>query len=190
MGEWVVTGRRPVAGVLSAAAAAAGFLGIALGLPAVAADTSGASASTSEARKLARGEGGDAAAMPSLWSTTARLRGGVGVKDNPQLSTLNAQSSGFASLAAEVSSLRIPLDGPEVALFGTVEHTEYYQDELEPETVGLADARWEGSIADDWSLTAQGGYVFLRQVFDASEIEGVPFVVRAEGHAGSLKPGV
>ncbi|MCC6232411.1 MAG: hypothetical protein IT580_07185, partial [Verrucomicrobiales bacterium] len=91
----MATGRRPAAGVLSAAVAA-GFLGIALGLPAVAADTSGASASASasEPGTLARKEREGVAAMPSLWSTTARLRGGVGVKDNPQLSTLNAQSSG------------------------------------------------------------------------------------------------
>lgn len=145
------------------------------------------------ADSAAESEGGEFLSVEepklSAWSHSERLGAAVGFKDNPLLSPLNRQSSGFSHLSGEASLIRLPLEGPELSLLGSLEHTEYFEEELSSETIAVADMRGEHAVSERWSLIGQVGYFYLRQVFDASEIEGIPLVVPAVGHTLYGRPG-
>jgi hypothetical protein len=117
-----------------------------------------------------------------LWSTDASLRAWSGFHSNPQYSALNAQESALVAGSGDILVYRLPVDGWEFTAFGMLEHVVYLEEGIDPETLGLADIRGKRVWDSGWSAGAGLEYVFLRQVFDASEIEGFPSVVRAQGH--------
>lgn len=123
-----------------------------------------------------------------LWSVDATLRTGGGYHDNPRLSALNPAGSGFVSGGGELVALRLPVDGHEASVFVSVERRGYLARGFDPETVVAADLRYTRLWGAGWSLGGSFEYLFLHQVFDASELEGVPAVVLAQGHQMTLRP--
>ena len=131
---------------------------------------------------------GDLSDMPSFWDTSFTLRAWSGFRDNPLLSSVNPTGSGFVAGGGEVMVFRLPMDGWEVSVFGVLERLEYFESELMPETTGIVDARTRRSWENGWSLGLGLEYFYLKQVFDASELEGVPVVIRTEGHTLGVRP--
>jgi hypothetical protein len=130
--------------------------------------------------------------MPDLgslaWDGELSLRTWAGYNDNPQLSSLNAAGSAFVAGGGDLLLYRLPIDGWEATFFGLVEHVAFLNEDIQPETIGVVDARVKRIWESGWSAGVGLDYIFLRQVFDASELEGVPLIVRAEGHALTLRP--
>lgn len=125
-----------------------------------------------------------------LWDSNVSLRTWGGYSDNPSLSPLNAKGSAFIAGGGDLLVYRLPIDGREVSFFGMLEHVAYVEGGLAPETIGILDVRYAQTWESGWGISAAFEYAYLNQVFDASDLEGIPFVVRAEGHNLSLKPGV
>lgn len=123
-----------------------------------------------------------------LWDTSGSLRVEAGYKDNPQLSSVNPVGSGFAAAGGDFMFYRLPLDGVEFSLFGELEHIEYFESGLEPETLGILDVRVKRTEESGWNWGGAFEYLFLNQVFDASDLEGVPTIVRAQGHTLAMRP--
>lgn len=125
---------------------------------------------------------------PRLWEHDVTLRTWAGYKDNPQLSSLNALGSPFWAIGGEWMSYRLPVDGWEVTVFAMAEQVGYGEGGLDPESIALVDARVRRNWGDGWWAGLGAEYLYLNQVFDASELEGVPGVVRAEGHLLGWRP--
>lgn len=125
-----------------------------------------------------------------LWDVSLSLRIWGGYKDNPQLSPLNPRGSGLVAAGGELMVLRVPVDGREVAFFAMVENVLYVEEGLDPETVVVVDGRFKRRWDDGWSAGVAAEYFYLRQVFDASDIVGVPVVVPARGHTATVRPSV
>lgn len=85
---------------------------------------------------------------------------------------------------------RLPLDGWEATFYGLFEHLGYMESGLSPETTGVLDARGRREWGDGWRVGGALEYYFLKQVFDASEIEGVRLVIPTEGHTLAFRPGI
>lgn len=133
-----------------------------------------------------------AVTLPSLasllWNVDATVRVAGGYHDNPRLSALHPAGSSFMSGGGDLVVLRLPADGHEASLFLSIDHRAYLETGFSPETLGAVDLRYTRSWADGWSLGGSVEYLFLSQVFDASELEGVPAVLLAEGHLLTLRP--
>lgn len=123
-----------------------------------------------------------------LWSTTLTLRASGGYHDNPRLSALNQAGSAFLAGGLEFVVMRLPADGHEVSVFASVDHRGYLERGFSPETLAAIDLRYRRVWEDGWSLGGAAEYLFLKQVFDASEIEGVPAVVPTTGHTLTARP--
>lgn len=124
------------------------------------------------------------------WDASGSLRLESGYKDNPQLSSVNPVGSLFATVGGDFMVYRLPVDGFEFSVFGELEHIEYLEPGLDAETLGILDVRAKKTQASGWDWGGTFEYFFLHQVFDASELEGVPTIVRAEGHTLALRPSV
>ncbi len=125
-----------------------------------------------------------------LWDADLTLRTWGGYNDNPRLSPVNRVGSGFLAGGVDLLVYRLPLDGTDVSFFGTLEHVLYINDEIDPETIGLVDARYKRTWNSGWSAGGSVDYAFLHQIFDATDLEGFPTVVRAEAHSLEVKPSV
>lgn len=123
-----------------------------------------------------------------LWSTGVTLRTSAGYHDNPRLSALNREGSSFVAGGVELVAMRLPVDGHEASVFASVDHRGYLERGFASETLAAADARYHRRWESGWSLGTSAEYLFLKQVFDASEIEGVPAVVLTQGHAFTGRP--
>lgn len=125
---------------------------------------------------------------PSLWDRTVSLRAWAGHRDNPQLSAVNPAPSAFVAGGGDFMFFRMPLDGLEVTFHGLLEYLGYFEAGLDPETTAVANAgirrTWEGG----WMAGGSLEYFYLKQVFDASELVGIPVVIPAEGHLLGFRP--
>ncbi|MBX3745320.1 MAG: hypothetical protein KF833_08405 [Verrucomicrobiae bacterium] len=130
----------------------------------------------------------EAGLRPRLWDHAITLRTWAGYKDNPQLSSLNAVESAFWAVGGEWMAYRLPADGWEVTVFAMAEHVGYGEGNLDPESIALMDARVRRNWGNGWWAGLGAEYLYLHQIFDASELEGVPGVVRAEGHLLGGRP--
>jgi hypothetical protein len=123
-----------------------------------------------------------------LWDAGLSLRTWGGYKDNPLLSALNPLGSGLVGMGGELMVVRVPADGREVAFFAMVENVFYVEDQIQPETVAVIDGRFKRRWDDGWSAGVAAEYFYLRQVFDASDIVGLPVIVPARGQMVALRP--
>jgi hypothetical protein len=124
----------------------------------------------------------------SPWSGGLTLRTWSGFNDNPQLSSLNEVGSGFVGGGGDLLLFRLAEDGLWVSFFASLDHIGYLAADLDPETVAIASAEIRQTWASGWSLGAMMDYLYFKQVFDASEIQGVPLIVSARAHTWSFKP--
>lgn len=125
-----------------------------------------------------------------LWNASVTLRTWTGYSDNPTLSALNPTGSALVAGGGDLLLFRTPVDGREATFYAMVEHVGYLTEGVEPETLAVLDGRFKKSWDGGWSAGGSLEYVFLKQVYDASELEGVPTVVRAHGHTVSMRPAV
>lgn len=194
---------RPAPGHARGRGVACGALGAFLGLALVTAcaaaeadpETAGAPAGAAPGNSLKAP--GDEVVLPKvpslgalLWDASLSLRTWGGFSDNPRMSSLNPEGSPLAGFGGEFLLLRIPVDGWEAAFFALVEQVEYSVVGFDPETVALVNARLRRTWTDGWSVGGGIEYFFLRQVFDASDIVGLPVIVRARGNTLSVRPSV
>ncbi|MGE3309390.1 MAG: hypothetical protein AB7O66_05410 [Limisphaerales bacterium] len=124
----------------------------------------------------------------SLWDTSSTLRSWAGFRDNPQLSSVTPVGSAFLAAGGEILVFRLPVDGWEVAIFGLLEHLEYLEPGVAPETTAVVDARVDRKWGDGWFWGAGLDYFFLKQVFDASELAGVRVIIPTVGHTLTFRP--
>lgn len=131
-------------------------------------------------------------AFPSLqslfWSGSLTLRSGGGYRDNPQLSVIDPRGSALVTGGGELVLMRLPVDGREFSFFGSVDQTAYLEEGIAPETVAVVQGRFLRHWDDGWSVGGSLEYYFLKQVFDASEVQGVRTIVPAIGHTLTARP--
>src|SRR5690606_2445065 len=108
------------------------------------------------------------------WDTAVTLRAWGGYNDNPQLSAVRPVGSSFVAGAGDLLIYRIPYDGRELTFFGLLEHIAYLDERIDAESVAAAEARFRRYWDDGTSAGVALEYLYLNQVFDASELEGVP----------------
>ncbi len=150
---------------------------------------SGSGASEEEAPRVAATD--RTALEPALgnyWDGSLSLRTWSGYRDNPQLSSVNPMGSAFMAGGGELMIFRVPMDGWEATFYGLIEHLGYLEPGLAPETIGVFDARVRRIWPAGWMAGLGLEYFFLKQVFDASEIVGIPVVIPAEGHTLGFRP--
>ncbi len=123
-----------------------------------------------------------------LWDGSLTLRLSGGYRDNPRLSALNPAGSSFVAGGGEFMLFRLPIDGHEVSLYASIDHLAYLERGFAPETLIALDARYTRTWREVWSAGASVEYLYLKQVFDASEIEGIPLVLPTQGHTFTFRP--
>ncbi|MCC7376298.1 MAG: hypothetical protein IT581_16690 [Verrucomicrobiales bacterium] len=69
-----------------------------------------------------------------------------------------------------------------------MERTSYLTRGVQPETIALAEVEFDEGLGGDWTLGGTVDYLYLNQVFDASELEGFPIIIQAEGHQVATRP--
>lgn len=129
-----------------------------------------------------------ATAEDSNWTGGLSLRTWAGYSDNPQLSSLNPQGSAFVAGGGDFTLLRLSDEGDLLTFLLSVERTAYLSRGINPETMALAELEFDEGLGGDWTLGGTMDYLYLNQVFDASELVGVPVIIPAEGHQVSVRP--
>ncbi|MBL9135809.1 MAG: hypothetical protein JNK85_08075 [Verrucomicrobiales bacterium] len=124
----------------------------------------------------------------SPWTGGLSLRTWSGYSDNPGLSSVNPQGSAFIAGGGDFTLLRLSEEGDLLTFLVTVERIAYLTRGVNPETIALAEVEFDEGLGGDWTVGGTLDYLYLNQVFDASELVGVPVIIPAEGHQVSVRP--
>jgi hypothetical protein len=124
----------------------------------------------------------------SPWTGSLSLRTWAGYSDNPGLSSIRPQGSAFIAGGGDFTLLRLSEDGDLLTFLASVERTAYLARGVQPETIALAEVEFDEKLGGDWTLGGTLDYLYLNQVFDASELEGFPIIIQAEGHQMAGRP--
>jgi hypothetical protein len=130
-----------------------------------------------------------------LWDQLLTLRTAGGAKDNALLAAFNPQQTPLAIFGVEYFLHRLPVDANSVTFFFSGDERRY----LRPATTspGQPDAPNERTLLSHLSLRHDGihlspGITFTHlaaeQVFDATDLGGLPGTVRASGHSFMITP--
>jgi hypothetical protein len=133
----------------------------------------------------------DPTAQISLWTRTTTLRFAQGYKENIFLSHFQQESSFYALSAVDLFFLRVPVDGPQITLFGSFEDQRYYSaPHIGGEQLGFLTGEIRYSLADGWEPFVGTQFVYQDQIFDASVDDIQLQTVRAKGEGVYVTSGV
>ncbi len=125
--------------------------------------------------------------QPSLWTSSASARLGVGYRDNVLLSDQRPETSALITIGGDLAVQRPGLDGTEVSILLTGDYTHVRDSAaVDYEALALARAEVKRELGGAWSADLVGQYVFFHQVYDVSATEAELRTVTARGHLGSL----
>lgn len=126
--------------------------------------------------------------LPGPWVWTLSLRTWGGYNDNPRLSAVNPTGSALVAGGGDFMVFRDGEEGHEANLFVSAEQVGYLEEGIDPETLVIAQADYTRRWSSGWLAGASMEYLYLRQVYDASEVVGVPVVIPTRGHTWSFRP--
>lgn len=136
------------------------------------------------------GVGMEATEERSPWIWTITLQTWAGYNDNPQLSAVRPEGSALVAGSGEMLWLWLGPEYWEAEFFTWLEHIGYVSGEATSETVGLATARVSRRPEQGWGGGVGMEMLYARQALDASELQGIPVIVQAEGISMTVRPAV
>lgn len=127
-----------------------------------------------------------------LWQKSARVRVGVGYKDNVTLSSFDPQGSPFEITSAELMLFRLPWNNWQFSLMAVGSDARYFDD-----SVGV-DAEQNAAVSSElawffgrgWKSSSTLQYAYINQVMDVSTTYGVSMRNQVRGHGLTFKEGV
>lgn len=129
-----------------------------------------------------------------IWDHVLTLKTGAGYKNNALLAAFTPADTALITGGIDFFLTRLPIDGHQFTVFFSGEERRYL-DPIELRTGDTADH--ELLLLSQVAYKYYGNHVIpglnfthlhARQVFDATDLEGVPGTVRASGHALILTP--
>lgn len=113
----------------------------------------------------------------------------MGYRDNILLSSITQESSLFFQTVLDTSLLRMSESGAFLMLYLLAEDTRYFNaPSVNYEQLISASAQYTTPVGDRDKIGLQTDYLYLHQIFDASETETDLRSILAEGHSITLRP--
>jgi hypothetical protein len=127
--------------------------------------------------------------LPSLWVKDVTLRTWAGYKDNILLANQNIIGSPLLAAGADLTMMRIPINGWECLLFASGEYTRYLtSSQVHQESLAIGQAQLKKTIANSWTIGLSGEYLFFDQVFDNSIVSTQLVALPVDGNGFTLRP--
>lgn len=124
-----------------------------------------------------------------IWDTTLNLRAGFGYKDNLLLSSVSPERSALFASEAELTLLRLPVDGHEVFVFAYGKDTRYFEGQsVDSEQFVLGLIRYRRYLPSNWKAGGSFQYLYQNQVVDVSITDTNRGSVLVQGHSIKLTP--
>lgn len=115
----------------------------------------------------------------SLWQQMYSVRGGMGYKDNPTLSSTAPKGSAFWFAGGDAMLFRLPSGGWTVTALGSVDNLSYLDKTIgvENEQSAVAMVQAAKELGNGWKTGLGSTYMYQDQVLDVSASEGSELAV-------------
>jgi hypothetical protein len=126
-----------------------------------------------------------------LWDKQIALSSGLGYKDNVLLSAFNARGSAFFISGLDLTVLRLPLDGWQVAGLISADDIRYLRNVgTNSEDSVISSLRIQREWPEGWRAGLEFRGLYQKQVLDISTSEGAPATALVEGYGITAQPSV
>jgi len=127
-----------------------------------------------------------------LWQKSARVRVGVGYKDNVTLSSFDPQGSAFEVTSAELMLFRLPWNNWQFSLLAVGSDARYFDDSVgvDSEQNAAVSSELSWFLGRGWKSSSTLQYIYINQVMDVSTTYGVSTRNQVLGHGLTFKEGV
>lgn len=127
-----------------------------------------------------------------LWQESARVRVGLGYKDNVTLSSFDPQGSAFEITSAELMLFRLPWNNWQFSLMAVGSDARYFDDSVgvDSEQNAAVSSELAWFLGRDWKSSSTLQYLYINQVMDVSTTYGVSTRNQVLGHGLTFKEAV
>ncbi len=123
------------------------------------------------------------------WDFEGEAALSVGYKDNILQSSVNEESSGFVRTALDASVLRFSSTGSFLMFYLFGEDTRYFDaPSVNYEQFISAIVSGAVPVGDDDTMGCSLSYLYMHQIYDASDTQGVPVRLLVLGHSLTFQP--